>query len=122
MYGCVRFVLGALQVSDAAEAAAEAFRALCVHGRRQLARAETIPRPRDRVQARVLDGHDDATRRAMTALLGAFMLPARAYVVSLASLLAGASVVHAIFKPDLTIPVAADEDARRASSSSSTRA
>jgi len=53
----------------------------------------------------------------MTALLGAFMLPARAYVVSLASLLAGASVVHAIFKPDLTIPVAADEDARRASSS-----
>ena len=42
MYGCVRFVLGALQVSDAAEAAAEAFRALCVHGRRQLARAETI--------------------------------------------------------------------------------
>lgn len=42
MYGCVRFVLGALQVSDVAEAAAEAFRALCVHGRRQLARAETI--------------------------------------------------------------------------------
>ena len=59
----------------------------------------------------------------MTALLGAFMLPARAYVVSLASLLAGASVVHAIFKPDLTIPVVADEDARRAAaSSSSTRA
>ena len=84
-----------------------------------VARAETIPHPRARVQARVLDGHDDATRRAMTALLGAFMLPARAYVVSLASLLAGASVVHAIFKPDLTIPVVGDEDARRASSSSS---
>ena len=35
-------VLCALQEPDAAEAAAEAFRALCVHGRRQLARAETI--------------------------------------------------------------------------------
>jgi hypothetical protein len=34
-----------------------------------------------------------------------FMLPARAYVVSLASLLAGASVVHYAFGPeDLTIP------------------
>ncbi len=33
------------------------------------------------------------------------MLPARAYVVSLASLLAGASVVHYAFGPeDLTIP------------------
>jgi len=49
------------------------------------------------------------------------MLPARAYVVSLASLLAGASVVHAIFKPDLTIPVVADDDARAGSSTSSTR-
>ena len=34
-----------------------------------------------------------------------FVLPARAYVVSLASLLAGASVVHYAFGPeDLTIP------------------
>jgi hypothetical protein len=49
------------------------------------------------------------------------MLPARAYVVSLASLLAGASVVHAIFKPDLTIPVVADDDGRAGSSTSSTR-
>jgi hypothetical protein len=58
----------------------------------------------------------------MTTLRGAFfMLPARAYVVSLASLLAGASVVHAIFKPDLTIPVVADDDARAGSSTSSTR-
>ena len=32
------------------------------------------------------------------------MLPARAYVVSLASLLAGASCVHRVAKPDLTIP------------------
>jgi len=34
-----------------------------------------------------------------------FMLPARAYIVSLASLLVGASVVHYAFGPeDLTIP------------------
>jgi|OM-RGC.v1.039016815 hypothetical protein len=32
------------------------------------------------------------------------MLPARAYVVSLASLLAGASCVHYVASPDLTIP------------------
>lgn len=32
------------------------------------------------------------------------MLPLRAYGVSLASMLAGASVVHNIYKPDLTIP------------------
>jgi hypothetical protein len=32
------------------------------------------------------------------------MLPARADVVSLASLLAGASCVHRVASPDLTIP------------------
>lgn len=32
------------------------------------------------------------------------MLPLRAYGVALASMLAGASVVHNIYKPDLTIP------------------
>jgi hypothetical protein len=32
------------------------------------------------------------------------MLPLRAYGVAFASLLVGAAVVHAIYKPDLTIP------------------
>lgn len=32
------------------------------------------------------------------------MLPARAYALSLASLLLGASVVHYAFAPDLSIP------------------
>ena len=32
------------------------------------------------------------------------MLPLRAYGVALASMLAGASVVHNLYKPDLTIP------------------
>ena len=35
------------------------------------------------------------------------MLPLRAYALSLASLLAGAGVVHALFAPDLTLPIAA---------------
>ena len=32
------------------------------------------------------------------------MLPLRAYGVALVSMLAGASVVHNVFQPDLTIP------------------
>jgi hypothetical protein len=32
------------------------------------------------------------------------MLPLRAYGVAFASLLAGASLVHNVYKPDLTIP------------------
>ena len=32
------------------------------------------------------------------------MLPLRFYVLSLGSMLAGATVVHNIYKPDLTIP------------------
>ena len=35
------------------------------------------------------------------------MLPLRFYVLSLGSMLAGATVVHNIYKPDLTIPGAA---------------
>jgi hypothetical protein len=32
------------------------------------------------------------------------MLPLRAYGIAFASMLSGASVVHYIYKPDLTIP------------------
>ena len=35
---------------------------------------------------------------------GSWMPPLRAYVVALGSLLAGASVMHNILKPDLRIP------------------
>ena len=35
---------------------------------------------------------------------GLVMLPLRAYGVAFASLLAGASLVHNVYKPDLTIP------------------
>ena len=40
--GCVHCVLGALQVEHAAEAAAHAFRALCVHAQKQLGKLETV--------------------------------------------------------------------------------
>lgn len=43
-------------------------------------------------------------RAHSTSALAGCMLPLRAYGVSLASMLAGASVVHNIYKPDLTIP------------------
>jgi len=36
--------------------------------------------------------------------IAARMLPARAYAVSLAALLAGATCVHRVASPDLTIP------------------
>jgi hypothetical protein len=41
------------------------------------------------------------------------MLPLRAYGVALASMLAGASVVHNVFQPDLTIPGYEPEDLAR---------
>ena len=46
----------------------------------------------------------DARKSAARRITSPRMLPARAYVVSLASLLAGASCVHRVAKPDLTIP------------------
>ena len=42
LQGCVRFVLQALAVPSASDFAAESFRALCVHGRKQLATRECI--------------------------------------------------------------------------------
>jgi|TARA_B100000767_G_scaffold70890_1_gene67467 hypothetical protein len=38
------------------------------------------------------------------------MLPLRFYVLSLGSMLAGATVVHNIYKPDLTIPGAGPDE------------
>ena len=42
LQGCVRFALQALAVPSASDFAAESFRALCVHGRKQLATKECI--------------------------------------------------------------------------------
>lgn len=43
----------------------------------------------------------------------AAVLPLRAYAVSLAALLAGASAVHALYAPSLKLPPAADAEQGR---------